>query len=88
VSRHIDSDAKYVYRAVVTRDYPTYTDRWGNVHEGHSATEYCGPFSARGHASAALSRAKKTASSWWVYGEAPTITGRVERAPLNWEGME
>lgn len=85
MSRHIDSDAKYVYRAVVTKDFPAYTDRWGNAHEAHIDVEYCGPFSAKGHASAAISRAKRQ-GKWWMGVEA-TVTGEVQQSPLYWEGV-
>jgi hypothetical protein len=88
LSRHIDSDAKYVYRAVVTREYPAHTDRWGNVHEAYSATEYCGPFSTKGHATAAIKRNQRSAERWSVNPGSPTVTGEVQRSPLYWEGVE
>jgi hypothetical protein len=84
LSRHIDSNAKWVYRAVITRDYPAYTDRWGNAHGAYTADEYCGPFSTKGHATAAIKRAQRV--EHWGDGK-PTITGRVEHSPLYWEDV-
>lgn len=88
-----------MFRAVITIHFAEVPASDNPIRAGHAAfigVEHAGPFTAKGPATAAITRAKNEAQNiqWRIdqfdnYWEQPrTVTGHVEKSVLAWERIE
>lgn len=74
MARRHEADQPYVWRAVVTHTWPN----------GRAYTDYCGPFSAKGHATAS---GKREAKAGWGSSVGRISTVEIQRSPLVWQDV-
>ncbi|TDC29971.1 hypothetical protein [Micromonospora sp. KC213] len=79
-----------VFRAVIMTHHAAEPEsRWAAERVERTETYYAGPFAGKAQATAAITKAKKDAAyANRHWGRGKTVTGYVERAPLNWERIE
>lgn len=85
MARHMRSDDA-LFRAVIVETYPPNPDGWNEAQrEGFTSTYHRGPYTSKGPATTAKTRAENEArDSRERWGRGPTVEAHVEQAEIVW----